>query len=116
MKKGKLKIHTTRCFPSVMHLVLISLMITTCLNHANATAGTSSATNQLDTSREYILKPGENTARKISDNLFVKAQAEKKTCYVGEPIVVTYKLYSRLTATSKITKQPTLGGFSVYDM
>jgi hypothetical protein len=35
---------------------------------------------------------------------------------VGEPIVATYKLYSRLSSESRVTKRPSLNGFSVYDM
>jgi oxygen tolerance protein BatD len=65
---------------------------------------------------EYILKPGENIADKIKKNLFVRAQADKTTCFIGEPIVVTYKLYSRLRSESRVTKRPSLNGFSVYDM
>ena len=69
-----------------------------------------------DASREYILKPNENIADKIKKNLFVRAQADKTTCFIGEPIVVTYKLYSRLRSESRVTKRPSLNGFSVYDM
>ena len=67
-------------------------------------------------SREYILRPGENVAEKIKKNLFVRVQADKTSCYIGEPIVVTYKLYSRLRSESRVTKRPSLNGFSVYDM
>lgn len=66
--------------------------------------------------RDYVLKPGENVKEKIRKNLFVKVQVDKNTCYVGEPIVATYKLYSRLSSESRVTKRPSLNGFSVYDM
>ncbi|HUB60726.1 MAG TPA: BatD family protein [Puia sp.] len=66
--------------------------------------------------REEVLKPGENIEAKIHKNLFVKVQVDRNTCYVGEPIVATYKLYSRLDAESRVTKNPYLNGFSVYDM
>ncbi|HXB05478.1 MAG TPA: BatD family protein [Puia sp.] len=66
--------------------------------------------------RDYVLKPGENIKEKIRKNLFVKIQVDKNTCYVGEPIVATYKLYSRLSSESRVTKRPSLNGFSVYDM
>ncbi|MBS1916351.1 MAG: protein BatD [Bacteroidetes bacterium] len=67
-------------------------------------------------SKEYILKPGENIADKIRKNLFVRVVVDKTNCYVGEPIVATYKLYSCLRSESRVTKQPSLNGFSVYDM
>jgi len=66
--------------------------------------------------KEYILRPGENIVEKTKKNLFVKVQVDKNSCYVGEPIVVAYKLYSRLRSESRVTKQPSLNGFSVYDM
>ena len=69
-----------------------------------------------DVEREYILKPGENVNEKIRKNLFVKVQVDKNSCFVGEPIVCTYKLYSRLSSESRVTKRPSLNGFSVYDM
>ena len=66
--------------------------------------------------KDYVLHPGENVKEKIRKNLFVKVQVDKNTCYVGEPIVATYKLYSRLSSESRVTRRPSLNGFSVYDM
>lgn len=66
--------------------------------------------------RDYVIKPGENVKDKIKKGLFVKVQVDKNTCYVGEPIVATYKLYTRVGSESRITKRPSLNGFSVYDM
>jgi hypothetical protein len=70
----------------------------------------------MDVDREYSLKPGENIADKIRKNLFVKVLVNKTTCYMGESIMATYKLYSRLQSESRVTKLPSLNGFSVYDM
>lgn len=66
--------------------------------------------------KEYVLRPGENIVEEMKKNLFLKVQLSKNSCYVGEPIVATYKLYSRLRSESRVTKQPSLNGFSVYDM
>ncbi len=66
--------------------------------------------------KAYILKPGENASDVIKKNLFVKVQVSKNKCYVGEPIVATYKLYSCLRSESRVTKLPSMNGFSVYDM
>lgn len=65
---------------------------------------------------DYILKKGENVADKINKNIFVKVDPSKTSCYVGEPIVVTYKLYTRLKSESNIVKNPSFNGFSVIDM
>jgi len=69
-----------------------------------------------EVNREYVLRPGENAADVIKRNLFVKVQVSKNKCYVGEPIVATFKLYSSLRSESRITKLPSMNGFSVYDM
>jgi hypothetical protein len=74
------------------------------------------AAGPADVDRENILRPGENIKDKISRNLFLRVQVDKTTCYVGEPIVATYKLYSRLNSEGRVTKRPSLNGFSVYDM
>ncbi|HEV2354977.1 MAG TPA: BatD family protein [Puia sp.] len=66
--------------------------------------------------RDDVLRPGEDVKEKIHKNLFVKVQVDRNSCYVGEPIMATYKLYSRLNAESRVTKRPSLNGFSVYDM
>lgn len=69
-------------------------------------------THQFD---DYILKPGEDVAEKTAKNLFLKLDVSKKSCYVGEPIVATYKLYTRLPSETTITDAPSFNGFSVND-
>ncbi len=66
--------------------------------------------------KDFILKEGENVAAKIAKNIFLKLIVDKTSCYIGEPIVVAYKLYSRLKSESSITKNPYLNGFSVIDL
>ncbi len=70
-------------------------------------------THQFD---DYILKPGENVAEKTAKNLFIKLNVSKKSCYVGEPIVATYQLYTRLPSETTITDAPSFNGFSVNDL
>lgn len=67
-------------------------------------------------SSDYYLKPGEDVQQKIKQNLFMKVQVDKKTCFVGEAVVATFKLYSRLESKSDIVKNPGFYGFSVLDM
>jgi BatD DUF11 like domain len=69
-----------------------------------------------DLKKEWILRPREDVQGKISKNLFVKVDVDRNNCYVGEPIVATYKLYSRLRSEFQVTKSPSLNGFSLYDM
>jgi hypothetical protein len=65
---------------------------------------------------EYILKTGENADEKIRKNIFIRVVADKKTCYVGEAVLVTCKLYTRLKSESSFTRNPSFNGFSVIDM
>lgn len=52
----------------------------------------------------------------IDQNLFVKTEVNKKTCFTGEPVVVTFTLFSRLQSSTEATKSPAFYGFSVVDM
>ena len=65
---------------------------------------------------DYILKKGENASEKVNRNMFVKLQTDKTTCYLGEPIIATYKLYTRLKSESNVVKNPSFSGFSVIDL
>ena len=65
---------------------------------------------------DFIIRKGENIAKKISNNIFVRLDVNKTSCFEGEPLVATYKLYTRLKSESKVTKRPSFNGFSVYDM
>lgn len=65
---------------------------------------------------EYFLRPGEDPYEKIRKNLFMKVMVDKHRCFVGEPVVAVFKLYSRLESKSDIVKNPGFYGFTVYDM
>lgn len=65
---------------------------------------------------DYILKKGENIADKVKKNLFIKLEVSSTSCFVGQPIIASYKLYTRLRSESTITNTPSFDGFSVSDM
>lgn len=65
---------------------------------------------------DYILQPGESPEEKIKKGLLVVLDLDKTTAYVGEPVVATYKLLTRLRSDSRVSKRPSMNGFSVYDM
>jgi hypothetical protein len=71
------------------------------------------ATHQFD---DYILKKGENVNDKVKKSLFIKLDVSKTSCYVGEPIVASYKLYTKLRSETTITDAPSFNGFSVSEM
>ncbi|MCH5715918.1 BatD family protein [Niabella hibiscisoli] len=53
---------------------------------------------------------------RLKSNIFLKVDASNTDCFVGEPIVVTYKLYSALATESSIVKNPYFDGFDVKDL
>ncbi|MFC4263324.1 BatD family protein [Ferruginibacter yonginensis] len=66
--------------------------------------------------KDYILKKNETIPDKIKRNLQFKLETNKTSCYVGEPIVATYNIYTRLRTETSLTKNPSFNGFSVIDM
>lgn len=65
---------------------------------------------------DYFLKKDESIPEKVSRNMQLKLHTDKTTCFVGESLVATYKLYTRLKSESSLSKNPSFNGFSVIDM
>ncbi len=65
---------------------------------------------------DFILKKGEDVTEKVKRNMQLRLDVDKTSCYVGEPIVATYKLYTRLKSDSRLAQNPSFNGFSVIDM
>jgi BatD DUF11 like domain len=65
---------------------------------------------------DYILRNGETVQENVSRNMQLRLQTDKASCYVGEPILATYKLFTRLQSESNVSKNPSFNGFSVIDM
>ncbi len=64
-----------------------------------------------------MLRPGEDIEKKVARNFFIRASSSKPSCYVGEELVLTYKLYSRLDGRNlQVQRRPSLTGFSVLEM
>lgn len=62
------------------------------------------------------LKKGENAVNKIKSNIVIRLEVSKHNCYVGEPLLVTYKLCTRLRSKSKVVKQPQFNGCTVVEL
>lgn len=65
---------------------------------------------------DNILRKGEDINEKIRKNVFLKVDLSKSSCYTGEPVIATYKLYTRLSSEGSVTQNPSFNGFSVVDM
>lgn len=79
-------------------------------SHATPSAGSSSGFNQ---------GQGQNTNDpKVSGkDLFLKVIPSKKTVYVGEQMILTYKLYTKVPVSSlQVSKMPAYAGFWTKDI
>lgn len=57
-------------------------------------------------------RQGTNDPQISGQDLFLKVIPAKRSIYVGEPVVLTYKLYTRLPVSQlSISKMPSYGGF-----
>lgn len=74
---------------------------------------TEPSTHRFD---DYILKKGENVHDKVQKNLFIKLDINKTSCYAGQPVIASYKLYTRLRSESVVTSAPSFNGFSVSEL
>ncbi|MFM9907967.1 MAG: BatD family protein [Chitinophagaceae bacterium] len=71
---------------------------------------------EVEVEQNSQLREGEDIDKKIKKNLFVKASINKNSCYAGETVMLTYKMYSRLDVSSQILKRPSLTGLSILEM
>ncbi len=66
--------------------------------------------------KNSVLQKGEDPEAKIRKLIFIKTSISKKECYVGEPILVVYQLYTAVSCHSRVTKQVAFSGCSVIEM
>lgn len=88
------------------------------VSQAQQSSGSTDHSNISDAEieRASILLPSEDINKRIKQNMFVRVVTNKKACYVGEPLLVTYKLFTRLQSHSKVVDAPTFTGCSVVEM
>jgi hypothetical protein len=70
----------------------------------------------VDPEDRLAISPGEKIEDKIRQSVFIRAEANKTKCYAGEPILVTYKLYTALRPELQVNKQPAFSGASVIEL
>jgi hypothetical protein len=75
-----------------------------------------SISNSYTDAQLYAPSSRNDLEKLIRDNFFIRTDVSKKTCFVGEPVMVTYTLYSRLQSSSEAIRSPAFYGFSVVDM
>jgi hypothetical protein len=65
---------------------------------------------------DQFLRKGESAKEKIKNNILIKLDVSKHSCYVGEPILASYKLCTRVRSQSRVVKQPMFNGCTVVEM
>ena len=115
-----MKIHRYKIWGSLLSL-LILMAINVVAQQANVTNGSFQILSYNETleaqiEKTSILLAGENINKKIKENIFVRVETSKKECYVGEPLLVVYKLCTRLRCQSKVISPPSFSGCSVVEM
>ncbi len=78
--------------------------------------GNQAASMDEEVQDESEIREGETIDQKIKENFFLVTEVNKKTVFVGEPVMVTVKACSRLNATSQVLRRPSFTGFSVIEM
>ena len=75
--------------------------------------GSSQPQKQAQNQQQQKQQDNVVTNKQIGDNLFIRAVANKKKVYLGEQVIVTYKLYTRvnIAAQMSISKLPQYQGF-----
>ncbi len=66
--------------------------------------------------KEQCIKNIGDADNRVKEKMHLKLSLSKNTCFVGEPVVATYRLYSRLNSDCKLVKNPSFNGFSVIEM
>ena len=81
-------------------------------SHATASGGSSSGTHQGQSQGQNT-----NDPQVSGKDLFLKVIPSKKSAYVGEQIVLTYKLYTKVPVSSlQVDKMPSYAGFWTKDI
>ncbi|MGZ5245660.1 MAG: BatD family protein, partial [Flavitalea sp.] len=78
--------------------------------------GSVSETMEEEVQDASEIKQGETIEQKIKENFFLVTEVNKKSIFVGEPVLVAVKAYARLNATSQVIRRPGFSGFSVIEM
>lgn len=73
---------------------------------------TEGSTETLPPSASAFPNEQQNSSDKLEDNLFIVAEISKRNVYRGEPVTVSFKLYTRYTISNlAFLKEPEFNGF-----
>jgi hypothetical protein len=95
--------------------VLITVSPQTQAQQGKSTHPGSEALDDLpvdDAANLSVLGPHEDAAKKIRENIFVVARCDRVSCFTGQQVLLTCKLYTALQSNSIVSGKPSLDGFS----
>lgn len=122
LKKGIFRIEPTRAVigGKAYETASVNIEVKNCQASAQMQAGQTYNDYEQpgggESLQDMMLKSGEDAEAKAKKNLALLLEVNKKSCYVGEPVEVSYLLLSRLHCESKMNRQPSFNGFSVIDL
>ncbi|MHA4843226.1 BatD family protein [Flavitalea antarctica] len=116
MKTGRFTIPSASLTINGQKLKTKAITITVSQTGLSSVPDPGEAKNEPVVQDESEIRPGEKVEDKIRNNFFLRANTNKTSCYVGEPLAVAYKAYSRLNSNSQVVKRPSFPGFSVVEM
>ena len=96
-------------------IILLLLASAVCL-HAQQPPSQLPSLLEDNYTRTPVLHNNEDAEALIRKSIFVKAFASNKDIYVGQPVLVTYKLYACIYCKSRVNKQPSFNGCSVTEL
>ena len=80
----------------------------------------ASAQVQVDSSQfrfdAYLLNAQEDALAKVRSNIFIRAEPSKTMAYVGEPLQLVYRVYTRLSMNARASKLTAFPGFTSSDV
>ncbi len=84
--------------------------------HASGSTRHSSSNSSLHNSQNEQVSAPSSNGRITSKDLFITVSANKTKVYEQEPIVLTYKIYTRVNLTQLTGKMPDLKGFLIQEV
>src|SRR6266542_2837963 len=97
-------------------VIVFSLLLIVAVVHAQQPPAQLPSLLEGTTMQIPVLQDNEMPENFMRSHIFVKASASKSTVYAGEPLLVTYRLYTSLNSQARVSKQPAFIGCSVLEL
>jgi hypothetical protein len=97
-------------------MILVTLLLMVATGNAQQQPPAQLPSLLEGTTQMPVLHDNETPDDFIRSHIFVRVAASKNTVYEGEPLLVTYRLYTSLNSQARVSKQPAFSGCSVLEL